>query len=473
MKILTQLIIALVLGFNCMMSWAQSHMDVKIEVEGFGGSEAYLAYYYWDKQYIEDTVTVENGTFSFKQDTSIQPGIYLVVLPPENNYFELIMGEDQQFSVHTDTANLSGNLMVEGSEENEIFYRDVKFLAEKRQVVNTLQGQLKAVDQESEEAAEVKKQIQRVNIEVQDARSDLIDQYPDLLYAAVLRAMKEPEIPEPALQADGTIDSMFAFKYYKKHFFDNFTLNDKRLLRTPVYYNKINQYIEQLTYKIPDSIAVSIDNIVERTDGCKACFRTVVGNMLNRYAESKVMGMDAVYVHMVETYYMSGDAFWADPEQVDKMEERAVAISPTLIGRKAPNLIMKDTTGTYQSLHDIEADLTILYFWDYDCGHCKKKTPQLAEVFQNYKDQDVALYSVSINGAVDEWKESLRKYNLAGMNVQDHKRETGFDSIYDIRSTPRLFVLDEDKIIRFKHIDVDQLAEILDMMLEKDTNKSR
>jgi len=114
-----------------------------------------------------------------------------------------------------------------------------------------------------------------------------------------------------------------------------------------------------------------------------------------------------------------------------------------------------------------------LYFWDYDCGHCKRKTPQLAEVYQTYKDKNVALYTVSINGAVSEWKKSLRKYGLEGINVQDHERKTGFDAIYDIRSTPRLFVLDKDKKILAKHIDVDQLVEILDMFMEEKKDGSR
>ncbi len=472
-KVLNCIICAWIVLVGMSRVVAQKGHDITITVDGFTGEEAYLAYYYWDKQYIEDTVAALDGTFQFEGDEPIQQGIYLVVLPPENNYFELVIGADQEFVVTTDTSDLSGNLQIEGSQENALFYRDIKFLAEQRQKVNALQQQKQAAAPGSAEAQAIDQQIQQINDLVKQERTQMIESNPGLLYPTVLSAMREPEIPDPPVNPDGSVDSMFAFNYYKSHYFDRFPLDDKRLLRTPLYFNKINQYIEQLTYKIPDSINVAIDRIVDRTRGCDECFRTVVGNTLNKYAGSKIMGMDAVYVHMVEQYYMSGDAFWADEEQVTKMEERALAISPTLIGRKAPNITMADSTGIYQNLYNVDADFTILYFWDYDCGHCKKKTPQLAEVYKAYKDKNVALYAVSINGAISEWKKSLRKYGLEGINVQDHERKTGFDAIYDIRSTPRLFVLDADKKILAKHIDVDQLGEILDMFMEEQEGGSR
>ena len=35
------------------------------------------------------------------------------------------------------------------------------------------------------------------------------------------------------------------------------------------------------------------------------------------------MGMDAVFVHMVENYYMTGEVDWVDEKQLKKIEERA------------------------------------------------------------------------------------------------------------------------------------------------------
>ena len=275
--------------------------------------------------------------------------------------------------------------------------------------------------------------------------------------------LDEPQVPPAPTNAD----SLYAFRYYRSHFLDNVDFQDSRLLRTPVLFNKANTYVENLTYKIPDSIKVSIDHIIEKTRGNEENFQFFVVHFLNKYAQSKIMGMDEVYVHMVETYYMTGEATWTDSAQVAKMTERALAISPTIIGKKAPNLTMQDVDGKWQTLYNVDADFTILFFWSYDCGHCQKEAPKLAEFYQKYKSKGVELFTVSINGDRDEWKEALEKYKLEGISVEDHYRKSGFDKIYDVRSTPRLFVLDKDKVIRAKHLAVDQLEEALEHFMKQ------
>lgn len=444
---------------------AQQGHRISIQVEQTQAEQAMLAYYYWDKQYILDTVARQGAnTFVFEGDTLLAQGIYLVVFPPENAYFEIIVGADQQFSLKTDVADFVANMKVEGSTDNAVFYEDIRFIGEQRKKAQAYQQQLSSLPADDSQAKATQEALSSIDQRVKQHREQLVKNFPEGLYTSVLRALREPEIPE----APAGADSMFAFYWYRGHFFDEVDLQDYRLIRTPILYNKINQYLEKLTYLHPDSINKSIDLIVERSRGNDEMFKTLVGNLLNKYANSKVMGMDAVYVHMVEKYYLSGEAYWADREQVKKMEERALAISPTIIGKKAPNLVMQDLEGRSQDLQKIDADYTILYFWDYDCGHCKKETPKLAELYKAYQSKGVALYAVSINGEVATWKEQVAKYGLGGVNVQDHARKTGFGQKYDIRSTPRVFLLDADKKILAKHISVEQLGELLDKLMEEE-----
>ncbi|MEL6846175.1 MAG: thioredoxin-like domain-containing protein, partial [Bacteroidota bacterium] len=301
--------------------------------------------------------------------------------------------------------------------------------------------------------------------DVKTYRKGIIEKHPEMLYSKVLQALEEPKVPESPKDENGEpIDSLFAFKYYRQHFFDNIDMADARLLRTPILANKINQYMERLTYRHPDSINLSIDRIIGLAESNDELFQYWVVHFLNKYANSKQMGMDAVYVHMVEQYYMKDRCFWTDEETVQKMTERALAISPTLVGRIAPNFSVQDQNGQFTSLHDVKADYTLLYFWDYDCGHCKKVTPKLAEAFQRYRDYNVKVFAVSINGDVGQWKEKLSVYGLdqeGVLNVQDHRRISRFDQMYDIRSTPRLFVLDKDKNIIAKQISVESMEKVL------------
>jgi hypothetical protein len=64
---------------------------------------------------------------------------------------------------------------------------------------------------------------------------------------------------------------------------------------------------------------------------------------------------------------------------------------------------------------------------------------------------------------VEDWKKKVIEYGIAdGVNLQDHYRKSGFDKLYDLRSTPRLLLLDKDKKILAKYISVDQMENLLD-----------
>lgn len=447
------------------------HIDVAIE--GFDQAEAYLAYYYGDKQYLKDTAEVVNGSFTFQGDTNLDGGIYLVVLPPENAYFEIIIDQDQHFSVQTENGNFVPAMEISGSQENQVFYDDIQFLGQMREKAQALQAEMKEVEKGSAREAELQAELKSINEEVLSQRSSLADAYPSMLYPKVIAAMEDPKIPPAPKDENGQpLDSLWDFHYYRAHFFDHLDFSDERLLRTPVLNQKITRYLDKLTVRHPDSLAASIDLIVEKARADSTVFQYVVISLLNKYAKSKIMGFDALYVHMVEKYYMTGQAWWVDDETLKKMEERALAISPTLVGRKAPNFRVQDVNGDYHMPQGIDAEYTVLYFWDYDCGHCKKTTPVLAKALALYQDDQVKAMTVNINGDREIWKKKLSEYGLADLsnaiNTHDAARVSGFHNMYDVRSTPRIFLLDEEKKIMAKQISVAQLQEILDIRLDID-----
>ena len=447
---------------------AQQGYKIDVSVNGFQASEAYLAYYYGNKQYIKDTAQAANGSFTFAGEEPLDGGIYLVVLPPSNTYFELVIDKEQRFSVATDTFDFINLIKIKGSKENQVFYDDLKFLGQKRKEIGQIDEKLKTEGISKTDKDKLLAQKGKIDQEVKTHRAKLMEQKDKTLYAKVLYSMKEPEIPEAPKDENGEpIDPNFAYWHYRQHYFDYLDMTDDRLLRTPVLHNKIEQYLERLIPKVPDSLCEAVHFIVDKTRANDDMFQYFVVNLLNKYANSKIMGMDGVYVCMVEKYYMSGEAWWADEETIANMTERALAISPTLVGRMAPNFTVQDVNGNFKQLHGVDAEYTILYFWDYDCGHCKKVTPELGKTFEKFVGKGVKAFAVSINGDVEVWKEKIKEYGIEkAINVQDHRRQSGFDQMYDIRSTPRLLILDKDKKILAKQISVEQMDEILSRELD-------
>src|SRR5690606_37778877 len=95
---------------------------------------------------------------------------------------------------------------------------------------------------------------------------------------------------------------------------------------------------------------------------------------------------------------------------------------PLLIGKKAPNIIVKDTAQEKTlRLYDVEAKYTIVYIWSPECGHCKVTTPELLEIYHKNKDKGVEVFAVGNEFENEAWLEYIRKNNLDWINGSDGK----------------------------------------------------
>ena len=321
-----------------------------------------------------------------------------------------------------------------------------------------MEAQLKAAKEEDKEA--IKTKLQDINTKFSDYRKQLMDDNKNLFYSDLLGMMREIEIPKPSLKEDEEKDENFQFQYFRTHYWDFTDFSEEGIVRTPVFQTKLIDYFDKYTYKRQDSLIVSCDNVLQKALSNKFVFQYALITLVNKYASSKVMGDDAVYVHLVKYYYETEDAWWIDEEQLTKMKERRIALEPLLIGKISPDLSLRDTTiNRMISLHDIKEDYTILYIWDPECGHCKKATPKLGEFYKKHKSDNIMVYAITTSNIeeLQKWKDFIKTHDLDWINVSDLYHQTNFRKIYDVTSTPQVFVLDKNKEIIAKRIGTEQL----------------
>ncbi len=452
-------IIFLLLQFQIALA-QQPAYEYTIVIKNTKDTVCYLGYPYGDKRYIEDTATIQNGdTFVFTGDEPLTGGIYFIYTP-NNIYFDLIINEDK-FKIETDTAGLTDHIKITGSKENQIFYDFETFMKEKQQEARNLTERLKN-NPNGPEAASIREKLKALDKEVRQYRYDLADKYPDTFAAKFIKSTIDVEVPDPPPGMNEKDRQLYRYEYYKKHYFDNFDFSDERMLRTPVFHKKIMDYLEKLTPQIPDSIIHSAHYIIDKAKANKDVFRYCLVTISNKYETSNIMGMDAVFVDLAESYYMKGEAYWADSTLDAKIRKRVKELKPTLIGKTAPNMHLVDTLMQPLSLYGIKSDYIILYFYDPDCGHCKKKTPVLRKLYNDQmKNMGVEVLAVSIVTDIDKWKKFIRTYQLNWLNAADPYLHDNFRALYNINSTPKIFIVDKNKKIIAKRLDVDQLVDFI------------
>ena len=443
---------------------AQEGYRITVKIEGYDQPILSLANNLMDKQYIKDTARVnDRGEFVFASDTAeLEPGIYLVVLAPNNDYFQVLVGhnEDQEFSLSTKVGDL-GTVKVKSSDDNALFYDYLGYLDRQQQRSVPFREQLADTTKSEAVREAMQAKLEAIGEEVTAYQDKLVKQHPESYVAAIIRT-NAPN-PPPEFPEIEDLDARNAAKlaWLQEHYFDKIDLKDQRLLRTPFLFSRIEYYVDKLFVPHPDTISMAIDRVLDRMDPESEMFRQYVVHFTNRAASSNIVGMDAVYVHMVDNYYATGRAYWAEGESLKKMVDNANTIRPLLIGKKAPNIRMKRRDGTPVELYGVDAKYTVLYFWKYDCGSCKKSTPVMAEFYEKWKDKGVEIFSVCTKqNEIDKCWEYVDEKNI-GDWLHATDRYMRFYKEYDVRSTPTIFVLDENKEIVSKRIGAQQLDELL------------
>lgn len=457
--------LTLILSASKLMAAGEAGYNIKIKINPLKDSLIYLANYFGDKQYIQDSAKCDaNSWVNFKGKEKLAGGIYLVVMPGKK-YFEIIIDKEQHFSIETDVADPVKNMVVKNSNDNKIFYDYLNFVSSKQKEAEEIQKQF-ATAKSRADSTQIQTKLGEIGKEVTSYKEKFIAENPEMLLAKVFNTSRDPEVPEAPTLPDGAKDSTFAFRYYKSKYLDNVDFNDARLLRTPLFHTKLDTYIKKLTVQIPDSINKEADMLVARAKNNKEVFKYVVWYLTNQYETSNIMGMDAVFVHMVKNYYTREQATWIDSVQLYKIQERAKILEPILLGKRAQNLILQDTLGNPKSLYNIKANYTVLVFWEPDCGHCQKTIPKIKLVYDKVKAKGVEVFAVDTETEMEKWKKFIREKNLNWINVADPDLHNNFRYEFDINTTPQIFLLDENKKIIAKKIDPKTLEDILEKKLD-------
>jgi len=169
------------------------------------------------------------------------------------------------------------------------------------------------------------------------------------------------------------------------------------------------------------------------------------------------MGFDEIFVHMVDNYYAKGKAYWADSSVVKTLAERSNELRNALIGSFAQNLILLDTNGSFKSLYNYPAEYMIVLFYESDCSHCKKEINELKKWYPENK-YGTEIFAVCTDTSLVKWKNYIVKNELDWIHVNGTRSVTqDYHHLYDIRTTPTIYLLDEKKKIIAKRLKTDQL----------------
>ena len=457
---------------------APTGYNIPITLKTYTNSYIYLGYHYGKKKALADSALLNaNSTGIFKGAKKLPGGIYFIVSPRKEILFELLIDKQQNFSI---TADSSTNIVFKNSTDNSLFQAyTVNINRAGREASETNQTLARTTD--PAQAEKLRAQAQHLNQFILKYRDSIEKKYPSSFLTALFKAMKEPTIPPAAKHPGGKYDSMYAFRFFKSHYWDGVELTDERLIRTPILETKLDKYYKDLVAPDPDSINREVDYMLALSRANDEMFKYLMVYFVQKYINPEYMGQDAVFVHLFERYINTGQAEFFTEQYKKHMSDRAYSLMANLIGAPAADLQMVDTTGKVTTLYSIPAEFTVICFWDPTCGHCKEVVPKVDSIFQaSWRNQGVKLYGVMVEGGQDNWRKFIKDNNLNGWihvyQTDDQKNadvaagKPSYRQLYDVYQTPVLYLLDKDKRIIAKKLNHLQIDEVMKLKRQKPSN---
>lgn len=401
-----------------------------------------------------DSINIPKGTKEvvFQTKENILGGIFIVLFNRRTQMFDVVLDNGFDVTIISDTTANKSTMQCTGSLDNEININAGK-IAEKYYP--------KLADPKVSEK-EKDKIREKMADETTQFRLKVIKEHPNLLIGKIFAALQPPTPPDGKhYLADGkTIDSFYEFNFIKNNYWTGFDLKDDRLIGAPILEKKLEDYFNNWVIGYPDSVIYAADELLAKMKGAEELYKYTLRWLSNYSLNSKVLGMDEVFLHIAEEYYLKGEAYWADEETLKWYKEQTQKMSPTSLFSTAPDLVLQDLwTNKDIPLSSINAKYTLVIFWDPECGSCQKETKSLDSLYRiQLKDLGIHIYSVIIDGEIENIRDYIKTHNFDyWTNVGDLKQKNEFRTKYDVFGTPRLFLLDENKKIigkKISHADI-------------------
>ena len=196
--------------------------------------------------------------------------------------------------------------------------------------------------------------------------------------------------------------------------------------------------------------------------------------LYDHYMSSKVMGAEAVAIHIFDTWFLPGKVSMGD--DMDLMAARVYAEfnRQSQIGLPAPELTMEAMNGDIVTLFpsgdNVKDRHSVLFFYDTDCAKCKVESILLSHLLEE-EDYPIDFYAIYTGDNRESWEAYVAErfdFPIGRTKVThlwDPALDSDFQRKYGILQTPRMYLIRPDQVIKGRGLDTYALALMLNEIM--------
>lgn len=228
----------------------------------------------------------------------------------------------------------------------------------------------------------------------------------------------------------------------------------------------LTQFYSALELEDVDVKGREMDNLISM---CKDSLarQHVALQIFDHYRYSRVMGEEAVAIHVFDEWIASGRIQTrSDFEMMD--DELFVNFNrSSLLGMEAARISLFKPCGGRKEIPS-EGRVSILFFYDTSCAKCRLETQVLPQVVKDI-DFPVDFHAVYVGTDRRAWNAFRKNFKLRNPNIRlvhlwDPEIESGYQKLYGVTGTPKMFVVEPTGTIIGRRLEMTNLIEMIPVM---------
>ena len=443
----------LILFSFSLVQFSLAQYSINVQVDSMPTSKAYLYEFKGTRTNMIDSARVSGpGRVEFKLPADAHPGLYRIVVGP-NNFWDFIFNREN-VRLKTHYASPVDSLVVIESEENKLLKKYMSYFITLNRKGEAISRLMALYDRSSDFYKSLEKELMNLRMEDPGAVSrEIIEQNPGSYVSRFLKLEENPAVP-------AGLGLKEEIEYVIEHFFDEVDFSDTSLIYSPPLITKVRSYFSLFQQAYPPAEAEGrmmkgLDRLMSMAAVSDPIYDFILSDLSDGFERSE---FETFFAYLTENYLLGA---CQDEDRSGELTEVLASIQKTAIGREAPEIILPLAGGPVV-LSDIPENYVLVIFWASWCPHCNEILPELKDIYNDYHSAGFEIVAISIDKDKSAYNQAMSKGKYPWINYSELK---GWDcSIaydYGIRATPTMVLLDESRKIISKPRNPGMLKETL------------
>ena len=441
------------------------------------GDTIFFTEFYGDNQFALDTVRYEGGGLvSFACPSRKEPGRYSVVLQDDKNVDFLFAGSPVSMTVRS--GPLPASVTIDEGLDSKLMYEYMMYMEGMREQRAPFDQVLSSDSTSPEEKNDAEESIIALGAQVLSEQDVIMSEHPTSLMALYLKMVQEveyPTAPEGVLNPD-----LWVVEEYRRRFWGRVDFSNPAVVRDPIITMMMDYYFQSVLPAMPDVVYSEAMGLIARAVD-PSVKRYLIEYFILEYLNPPVVCMEEVFVNIFDYYDGSGDLDWMPEVNREEFRQLSAALKPNLCGANFPDLTLQSPSGDWRSLTDMDQDFRLVVIWDSECEHCVEQMESLRVMQDLLSSLDVGVYAVGYDFHPEGWRNVLSDHawdfawhvsdvpwmqNQAArdsllLNGLTNRESLDFREYLDIRTTPKMYLLDANNEILVKGMGAEAVPDLV------------